>query len=77
MKDILKITVTIGGRTVGTIQMTPERDRSVFEYDKDWISDGFSISPLEIRLADAIRAKRVVELRNGEYGFKDESTISR
>lgn len=35
MKDILKITVSLNGRTVGTLQMTPERDRSVFEYDKD------------------------------------------
>lgn len=48
MKDILKITVSLGGRTVGTLQMTPERDRSVFEYDKDWIAGGFSISPLEL-----------------------------
>ena len=34
MKDILKITVSLEGRTVGTLQMTPERNRSVFEYDK-------------------------------------------
>mgnify|MGYP000494465917 FL=1 len=34
MKDILKITVSLDERTVGTLQMTPERDRSVFEYDK-------------------------------------------
>ena len=27
MKEILKITVSLGGRTVGTLQMTPERDR--------------------------------------------------
>ena len=37
MKDILKITVSFDERIVGTLQMTPERDRSVFEYDKDWI----------------------------------------
>lgn len=50
MKDILKITVSLNGRTVGTLQMTPERDRSVFEYDKDWIASGFSISPWELPL---------------------------
>ena len=44
MKDILKITVSLGGQDVGTLQMTPERDRCVFEYDKDWIAGGFSIS---------------------------------
>jgi len=41
MKDILKITVSLDGHSVGTSQMTPERDRCVFEYDKDWIAIGF------------------------------------
>lgn len=50
MKDILKITVSLGERTVGTLQMTSERDRCVFEYDKDWIANGFSIYPLELPL---------------------------
>lgn len=50
MKDILKITVSLDGHTVGTLQMTPERDRCVFEYDKDWIANGFSISPWELPL---------------------------
>ena len=50
MKDILKITVSFDERIVGTLQMTPERDRSVFEYDKDWIANGFSISPWELPL---------------------------
>ena len=27
-------------------------------------------------LADAIRAKRVVELRNGQYGFQNQSSIN-
>ena len=40
MKDILKTTVTLDGRTVGVIRMTPERNRCVFEYDRDWIADG-------------------------------------
>ncbi len=50
MKDILKITVSLDRRTVGTLQMTPERERCVFEYDKDWIANGFSISPWELPL---------------------------
>lgn len=50
MKDIQKITVSIDGRTVGTLQMTPERERCVFEYDKDWIAFGFSLSPWELPL---------------------------
>lgn len=39
MKDILKITVSLNRHTVGTLQMTPEKDRSVFEYDKAWIRE--------------------------------------
>lgn len=41
MKDILKIIVLLGDRVVGILQMTPERNRCVFEYDKNWIANGF------------------------------------
>lgn len=47
MKDILKTTVTLDGRVVGTIQMSPEKDRSVFEYDKDcllWAAPAWELS---------------------------------
>ena len=69
MKDILKIIVTLGGRTVGTVQMTPERDRSVFEYDKDWISDGFSISPLELPLQTGLFFSKENSFNGGFAAF--------
>ena len=71
MKDILKIIVTLGGRTVGTVQMTPERDRSVFEYDKDWISDGFSISPLELPLQTGLFFSKENSFNGGFAAFED------
>lgn len=43
------------------LYLVPEKTRADKEKNKE-----------TMRLADAIRAKRVVELRNGEYGFKDE-----
>ena len=43
------------------LYLIPERTRADKEKNKE-----------TMRLADAIRAKRVVELRNGEYGFKSE-----
>lgn len=43
------------------LYLIPERTRADKEKNKE-----------TMRLADAIRAKRVVELRNGEFGFKNE-----
>ncbi len=43
------------------LYLIPEKTRADKEKNKE-----------TMRLADAIRAKRVVELRNGEYGFKSE-----
>lgn len=71
MKDILKITVTLGGRTVGAIQMTPERDRSVFEYDKDWIANGFSISPWELPLQTGLIYSKENSFGGGFAAFED------
>ena len=71
MKDILKIVVTFGNRAVGTVQMTPERDRSVFEYDKDWLSDGFSISPLELPLQTGLFFSKENSFNGGFAAFED------
>ena len=37
------------GRKVGTLSMG-SRSVCQFEYDKDWLADGFSISPLKLPL---------------------------
>ena len=71
MKDILKITVSLGGQGVGTLQMTPERDRCVFEYDKDWIAVGFSISPWELPLRTGLLYSKENSFRGGFAAFED------
>ena len=70
MKDILKITVSLGGQGVGTLQMTPERDRCVFEYDKDWIAVGFSISPWELPLRTGLLYSKENSFRGGFAAFE-------
>jgi len=71
MKDVLKTTVTLDGRTVGSIQMTPERDRCVFEYDKEWIADGFSISPWELPLQTGLLYSKENSFYGGFAAFED------
>ncbi len=41
-------------RTVGQLSLTPDNRLNVFEYDKSWLADGFSISPLELPLKPGV-----------------------
>lgn len=50
MRKTEKLKVMFRGQTVGTLSLTPDNRLNVFEYDKSWIADGFSISPLELPL---------------------------
>ena len=50
MNSIDKLFVKYHGKTVGMLTMTPDGHRCVFQYDKDWMSTGFSISPLDLPL---------------------------
>lgn len=50
MKSVSKITVTYHNRTVGTLNMTPDNRLCAFQYNKDWLANGFSISPLDLPL---------------------------
>jgi len=52
--DIKKITVLCGQEIVGTLQMDPTSGTCVFEYDKAWLSNGFSISPTELPLQSGL-----------------------
>lgn len=45
-----KLQVMFRGRPVGTLSLTPDNRLNIFEYDKSWLADGFSISPLELPL---------------------------
>ena len=50
MKKTESIKVKFRGQIVGTLSQTPDNRLNVFEYDKSWLADGFSISPLELPL---------------------------
>lgn len=72
MKRTERLTVTYHGRTVGTLTMTPDRIRCAFAYDKEWLSTGFSIAPLELPLkSDLFIAKP--EPFGGNFGIFEDS----
>ena len=50
MKSVNKLTVIYHDRHVGTLSMTPDNRLCAFQYDKDWLANGFSISPLDLPL---------------------------
>ena len=45
-----KLIVKYHGIVVGTLSLTPDNKLCAFEYDKGWLVDGFSVSPLELPL---------------------------
>ncbi len=54
MNSINKIRVTYHDITVGSLSMTPDKRLCAFQYDKDWLAHGFSISPLDLPLKPGI-----------------------
>lgn len=50
MKLANKLTVTYHDRYAGTLSMPPDNRLCAFQYDKDWLANGFSISPLDLPL---------------------------
>ena len=54
MKAIDRLTVKYHQRIVGTLSLTPDNKFCAFEYDKNWLIDGFSISPLELPLRQGL-----------------------
>ncbi len=72
MKRTERLTVTYHNRTVGTLTMTPDGTRCAFAYDKEWLSAGFSIAPLELPLkSDLFIAK--TEPFGGNFGIFEDS----
>ena len=54
MKQIDQLIVKYRHRIVGTLSLTPDDKLCAFEYDKGWLVDGFSISPLELPLRQGL-----------------------
>lgn len=49
MKKIKRLNVRCKGRSVGTLALYKDR-LAAFEYDREWLADGFSISPFSLPL---------------------------
>ena len=54
MTKIEKLTVRFHGAMVGQLSLTPDNRLCTFEYDKQWLVKGFSVSPLELPLRPGI-----------------------
>ena len=50
MKPVNKLSVMYRNRKVGELTMTPDNKLCAFQYDKEWLLSGFSISPLDLPL---------------------------
>ena len=54
MKKTERLKVMFDGQLVGVLSLTPDNRQNVFEYNKSWLAEGFSISPLELPLKPGI-----------------------
>lgn len=50
MRQVNKIIVFHNDDLIGTLQMTPEGRSCAFEYSREWLANGFSLSPIELPL---------------------------
>ena len=72
MKPVNKLTVLHQDKIVGELSMTPNNRQCAFQYDKEWLVSGFSISPLELPLkSDLFIAKP--EPFWGNFGIFEDS----
>ena len=67
-----KLTVKYHDRTVGTLSLTPDDRMCAFEYDNSWLSDGFSISPLELPLKTGLFIAKHQPF-HGNFGIFEDS----
>lgn len=66
------LTVQYHGMNVGVLSMSPHNSRCMFEYDKGWVANGFSISPLELPLKTGLQAARTNNFY-GDFGIFEDS----
>ena len=71
IKDIHAVNVMYHGQKVGTLSMG-NRSNCQFEYDKDWLSNGFSISPLQLPLKAGLFSADYQPF-NGNFGVFEDS----
>lgn len=65
-------TVKFHDRPVGTLSLSPDGRLCVFEYDRQWLAEGFSISPLELPLRQGSFIAKGAPF-NGAFGIFEDS----
>ncbi|MBR6339958.1 MAG: HipA N-terminal domain-containing protein, partial [Alloprevotella sp.] len=72
MDKIDKLIVNYHDRKVGTLSLTPDNRLCAFEYDKTWLIDGISLSPLELPLRTGIFVAKPTPFY-GNFGIFEDS----
>ena len=72
MMKIDRLTVKFHDLVVGLLSLTPDNKLCAFEYDKAWLADGFSISPLELPLKTGLFIARATPFY-GNFGVFEDS----
>lgn len=67
-----KLEVKYNGLVVGTLALTSDNRLCVFEYDRQWLVDGFSISPLELPLKSGSFVAKPFPF-GGNFGIFEDS----
>ncbi len=72
MRDTDRLTVQMEGKKVGELAKT--RDLlCAFQYDRDWLQNGFSISPLSLPLEDRVFIPKGYDPFEGLFGVFSDS----
>lgn len=72
MNSVNKLTVLYHDRPVGILTMTPDNRLCAFQYDRGWLANGFSISPLDLPLKPDLFIARP-EPFWGNFGIFEDS----
>lgn len=72
MKKTERLDVMFRGRKVGMLSLTLDNRFNTFEYDRSWLADGFSISPLELPLRPDVYVANPHPF-NGDFGIFEDS----
>ena len=71
MRQVLSVSVTYHGKKVGTLSMG-NKSCCQFEYTRDWLASGFSLSPLQLPLKTGLFSADYLPFR-GNFGVFEDS----
>lgn len=72
MNSIDRLSVEYHGKKVGTLSEATDNRQLAFEYDPLWLTEGFSISPLELPLKSGLFLTKPTS-PHGNFGIFDDS----